>query len=352
MFVAPERKSFYSYDFAELHRLCDGASYLFNWHYKKNRRDECRHHNLSKKAKAFLADMNWQVPAIARVNQSPDKTVKFLFAMEDGAQVETVLIPFQGKYTVCLSSQVGCAMNCAFCFTGRQGFKRHLKTEEIVGQLVEAKRWLSTHRPDDDRLLNIVFMGQGEPLHNFDSVRQATKIFLSQHGLSFAAHKITISTAGYLPGLERWREEMPDVNIAVSLHATDHERRNELVPINRRFGFERVMALADAIPKGDKRFVTYEYVMIDGFNDRDSDAQVLGRMLKGRKAFINLIPFNPFPGSSYRRSPTERIIRFKAILDDFHIPTTIRSTKGDEILAACGQLNSAQKALAVEGFPS
>lgn len=342
--------SFYSLEYSELHHYCDGASLLYNWHYKKNRRELCRHNNISKKTKSFLSGLRFDLPLITRVKESPDKTVKFLFAMEDGAQVETVLIPFQGKYTVCLSSQVGCAMNCAFCFTGRQGFKRHLQTEEIVGQLLEVKRWLTAHRPEDDRILNIVFMGQGEPLHNFDHVKKAVEIFLSRHGLSFAAHKITVSTAGYLPGLLRWQAEMPNVNIAVSLHATDSERRNELIPINRKYDFERVIELADAIPNGEKRFVTYEYVMIDGFNDRESDARALGRMLKGRKAFINLIPFNPFPGSSYKRSDSEQIQRFKTVLDEFHIPTTIRTTKGDEILAACGQLNSSEKTLAEGGF--
>ncbi len=294
-----------------------------------------------------MSGVSLDVPTIERVELSADKTVKFLFKLHDGGRVETVLIPFRGKYTICLSSQVGCAMNCAFCFTGKQGFKRHLGAEEIVGQLVEAKRWLSENRPDDHRILNIVYMGQGEPLHNFDNVKRSAEIFLSRHGLSFADYKITISTAGYLPGLERWQKEMPTVNIALSLHATDRERRNELVPINKKFDFEKVIELADAIPRGDRRFVTYEYVMIDGFNDSDHDARALGRMLKGRKAFINLIPFNPFPGAVYRRSPDGRIAQFKNVLDGFHIPTTIRTTKGDEILAACGQLNSSP--LAREG---
>lgn len=332
--------SFYQFSYPELERRCDGASYLYNWHYKKNQRDQCTHNNISKKTKEFLSAIDFSLPKIASLQQSADKTVKFLFQLEDGHRVETVLIPFQGKYTICLSSQVGCAMNCSFCFTGRQGFTRHLRAEEIVGQLVEAKRWLTENRPDDDRILNIVYMGQGEPLHNFDAVKKSAEIFLSQHGLSFAAHKITVSTSGYIPGLERWKSEMPDVNIALSLHAVDSAKRNELIPINRKYPLAQVIEFVDAIPQGDKRFVTYEYVMIENFNDGDSDALELGKMLRGRKAFVNLIPFNPYPGSKYLRSSDQRIRDFKLTLDSFAIPTTIRTTKGEQILAACGQLNS------------
>ncbi len=334
------KPSFYQYTFADLSSHCDAAALLYNWHYKKNQRAECRHNNVSKKTKAFLADVSLEVPVVASVLQAPDRTVKFLFRFSDGHQAETVLIPFQGKYTICLSSQVGCAMNCSFCYTGRQGFTRHLRTDEIVGQVIEAKRWLTENRPGDDRILNIVYMGQGEPLHNFDAVKTSAEIFLSQHGLSFAAHKITVSTSGYIPGLERWRLEMPDVNIALSLHAVDPVKRNELIPINKKFPLPDVIELVDAIPQGEKRFVTYEYVMIAGFNDSPADAADLGRLLKGRKAFVNLIPFNPYPGSRYMRSSDERIGEFKGVLDSFAIPTTIRTTKGDQILAACGQLNS------------
>ncbi len=233
-------------------------------------------------------------------------------------------------------------MNCTFCYTGTQGFTRHLATEEIIGQFVEAKRWLTEHRPDDDRILNIVYMGQGEPLHNFDAVKKSAQIFLSQHGLSLAGHKITVSTAGYLPGLERWQAEMPDVNIALSLHSTDDEKRSELIPINRKYPLARILEMIDAIPKGDKRFVTYEYLLIKGFNDSVEDAAATGRLLQGRKAYINLIPFNSFPGSKYERPDMDAVRTFKNILDGFEIPTLIRATKGDQILAACGQLNTAQ----------
>lgn len=343
------RPAFYQMKFEELQALCDeqglpanSAGLIYNWFIKKNQRGPCVHHNLSPRARKFFAEsVDFTLPKIKTVQQSVDKTVKFLFGLEDGSTVETVLIPFHRKYTVCLSSQVGCAMNCSFCYTGKQGFTRHLRTEEITGQFLEAQRWLTENRPDDDRILNIVYMGQGEPLHNFDAVRKSAEIFLSQRGVSIAPHKITVSTSGYLPGLQRWREEMPNVNIALSLHSPEAETRSKLIPINRRYPLPEVLAELDRIPQDPKRFVTYEYLLIDGVNDSIEDAEKTGRLLKGRKAFINLIPFNSFPGTSYAAPSSERVHKFKSILDSFEIPTLIRTTKGDRILAACGQLNTA-----------
>ncbi|MGZ3721820.1 MAG: 23S rRNA (adenine(2503)-C(2))-methyltransferase RlmN [Bdellovibrionales bacterium] len=340
--------SFYQYPYKDLQALWReqgltdvSASMVFNWHYKKNRREECEEHNLPQKTRDFLKrELCFALPKIHTVKESPDKTVKFLFELADGKRVETVLIPFQGKYSICLSSQVGCAMNCSFCFTGTQGLSRSLRTEEIVGQFLGARTWLEINRPDDCRILNIVYMGQGEPLHNFAAVRASAEIFLSQHGLSVAGHKVTISTAGYAPGLKRWKEEMPDVNIALSLHSPFKEKRDQLIPINKRYPLEEVLPLVDAIPTGKKRFVTYEYLLIKDFNDGAEDAHATGALLKGKKAYINLIPFNPFPGSHFERPDLQRVRDFKSILDTYEIPTLIRTTKGDEILAACGQLNS------------
>ncbi len=342
------QKSFYQFTFSQLQKLTDSqglaaatATLWFNWYYKKNKRSLCTLHDLSKKADLYQRNcLSFWLPEISQVQESADKTVKFLFQMRDGAKVETVLIPFQNKYTVCLSSQVGCAMNCDFCSTGAQGFTRHLQTDEIVGQFLQAQGWLRQNRPGDDRVLNIVYMGQGEPLHNFDAVRDSAEIFLSQHGLSLACHKITISTSGYLPGLKRWKTEMPSVNIALSLHSPFTEKRNQLIPINRKYPLAEVLELVDSIPQGEKRFVTYEYLLIQDFNDSEADAQVTGQLLRGKKAYINLIPFNPFPQSKYKRPNLERVLNFKKQLDEFQIPTLIRTTKGDEILAACGQLNT------------
>ena len=319
----------------------ESASLIYNWYYKKGLGTPCTEHNLSRKTKAFVEDyMTFELPEIANIQESGDKTVKFKFALTDGKSIETVLIPFQGKYTVCLSSQVGCAMACAFCFTGDQGFARNLRTEEIVGQLLAVKKWLAQYRPGDERVLNLVFMGQGEPLHNFDAVAKSAEIFTSQHGLSFAGHKITVSTAGYGPGLRRWKGEMPDVNIALSLHSPFPEKRAQLIPINQRFPLSEILPLVDAIPTGKKRFVTYEYLLIRDFNDGPEDAHATGELLQGKKAFINLIPFNPYPGAKFKRPGNTAVLEFKAVLDAYKIPTLIRTTKGDEILAACGQLNS------------
>lgn len=341
-------KNFYSLNFADLKATLSaqnfpesGATLLYNWHYKKIKNSPLLDQRLPQRTRTFIYEnYDFSLPEISFVQESQDKTVKFLFKLSDGKTVESVLIPFQLKYTLCLSSQVGCGMNCSFCYTGKQGFTRHLATEEIVGQFLQAKNWLTMHRPGDDRVLNIVFMGQGEPLHNFDSVKKAVEVFLSQHGLSLAVHKITISTSGYLPGLQRWKSEMPKVNLALSLHSPFTEKRNELIPINKKYPLKDVIALVESIPEGEKRFATYEYLLIDGFNDSEEDALATGQLLTGGKAFVNLIPFNPFPGSEYKRPQPEKVERFREILETFKVPVTIRTTKGDEILAACGQLNT------------
>ncbi|MGE4133097.1 MAG: 23S rRNA (adenine(2503)-C(2))-methyltransferase RlmN [Bdellovibrionales bacterium] len=326
--------------FAEQGLEIHGPRYLFNWHYKKNRREPCEIFGLSQKAQKFLQSLNFDLPEITEVLQSADRTVKFRVQLHDGLVVETVLLPFQGKYTVCLSSQVGCAMACSFCRTGEQGLKRNLNTSEIVGQLLRAREWLRTHRPGDERILNVVFMGQGEPLHNFDSVRTAVEIMVDNHGLSLATHKITISTAGYLPGLKRWQNEMPEVNLALSLHSTRDELRSQLIPLNRRYSLKDILPWIDAIPLGKKRFVTFEYLLLAGVNDTDEDARQLGELLQNRRALLNLIPFNAYSGSPYSRPSKEQTDRFKIAVDEFKIPTMIRGTKGDQILAACGQLTS------------
>jgi len=344
------KSSFYDKTLAELQDLFEknhlhlsGADLLYHWHYKLKKLSPCEK-NLAKNSIEFVKDQfDFKLPEISHVHESKDRTVKFLFKLKDELSIEAVLIPFNQKYTLCLSSQVGCGMNCSFCHTGEQGLKRNLESSEIVGQFLMAKDWLNQHRPDDNRLLNIVFMGQGEPLHNFDNVKKACDIFLEKKGLSIAPHKITISTAGYLPGLERWKSEMPNVNIAVSLHSIDKAKRDELIPINKKFPFEKIVEIAQAIPEGRTRFVTYEYLLIKDFNDSQAEAHALGEFLKDKNAYISLIPFNPYPGGRYERPSDEEVISFKSILDQYRVPTLIRKTKGDEILAACGQLNSSLK---------
>ena len=341
------RPSFYQFPFKGLQLLFKeldfpeaSARLLYNWYYKKNRRDNFTHQDLSKKVKDYIsANLDFNLPEIFLAQESKDKTVKFLFQLRDGLRVECVLIPFQNKYTICLSSQVGCAMKCAFCYTGTQGLSRNLTTDEIVGQFLQAKKWLSENRPGEDRILNIVFMGQGEPLNNFDSVRNACEIFLSQNGLSLAPHKITVSTSGYLPGLKRWKSEMPNVNVALSLHSPFAEKRSQLIPLNRLYPLPELLEELKDIPVGEDRFVTYQYLLIKDFNDSLIDAEATGQLLYGRRAYINLIPFNPFPGSEFQRPEDHQILQFKEALEKFKIPVTLRTTKGDEILAACGQLH-------------
>jgi 23S rRNA (adenine2503-C2)-methyltransferase len=342
------KTSFYQYNFADLEDLLvknslnpAGASLLYRHHYKEKQLSVCEHHNLSKAARELVqTHLDFTLPEIELVHESNDQTVKLLVKLKDGQRVESVLIPFQSKYTICISTQVGCAMKCSFCFTGTQGLKRNLATEEIVGQFILAWQWLKDNRPTDHQLKNIVYMGQGEPLHNFDAVKKASEIFLDQHGMSLGIQKITVSTAGFLPGLKRWNEEMPGVNLALSLHSVIEEKRNKLIPINQRYPLSEVMAYIDSILLARKQYVIYEYLLIKDFNDTEADAHATGAYLKERKAIINLIPFNPFPGSEFQRSEDESIANFKKIIESYGLPALIRTTKGDDILAACGQLNT------------
>ncbi|PPC89577.1 MAG: 23S rRNA (adenine(2503)-C(2))-methyltransferase RlmN [Methylobacter sp.] len=347
------KQSFYDLTYADLATVVSEhnfnsavAATLFNWYYKKKQSTPC-HSKISRHAAAFFEQhYDFSLPEIDTVYESKkDRAVKFLFKLKDGHKVETVLIPFNNKYSICLSSQVGCAMNCSFCYTGEQGLKRNLATSEIVGQFLQAWRWLASNRPGEERILNIVFMGQGEPLHNFDAVKTACEIFLSQHGASVGVQKITISTAGYIPGLKRWSQEIPGVNLALSLHSPVTEKRSELIPINQKYPLHEVLTYIESIPLGKKQFVTYEYILIAGFNDSPEDAKQLGTMLAGKRAYINLIPFNTFPGSRYATPDRDSVEKFKEILDAFKIPTLIRGTKGDDVLAACGQLNSTNQTI-------
>jgi len=341
------KTSFYQYSLPELEDLflkndlnSSGPQLLYGWHYRKKRKDPCIF-DLSKDSQKYLSDhFYFDLPEISKVHESSDKTVKFLFKLKDERTVETVLIPFLDKYTICLSTQVGCGMNCSFCFTGTQGLTRNLSTDEIVGQFLEVFRWLKNARPNDSKILNVVFMGQGEPLHNFDAVKKACEIFLCKYGISLASLRITVSTAGYLPGLKRWKDEMPGVNLALSLHSPFTEIRDKLIPINKRYPLSEVLDYIDTIPLKRKQFITFEYLIIKDLNDSPEDAHATGKLLQGKQALLNLIPFNPFPGSKYQRPEEEKVEQFKNILKSYNLPAMVRTTKGDDILAACGQLNT------------
>jgi len=341
------KKSFYQLTHQQLTQILNEQSFnssaanlLFNWHYKKKQSSLCTT-DLAKETRSYLQEsFDFELPQIGQLFESSDKTVKFLFKLKDGNKVETVLIPFNNRYSICLSSQVGCAMKCSFCFTGTQGYKRNLATDEIVGQYLEVYRWLEKERPNDGKIFNIVFMGQGEPLHNFDAVRDACQIFISQAGTSVATQKITISTSGYLPGLKRWIDEMPGVNLALSLHSPIKEKREELIPINKNYPLTEILAYIKEIPLRKKQFIIFEYLLIAGFNDSVEDAHTTAKLLKATGGHVNLIPFNPFPGSLYKRPEDKTILSFQETLDSYGIPTMIRSTKGDDVLAACGQLKT------------
>jgi 23S rRNA (adenine2503-C2)-methyltransferase len=251
-----------------------------------------------------------------------------------------------GRYrgTLCISSQAGCALDCAFCSTGKQGFNRNLSAGEIVGQLWWAKKALGDFRGgedegDDRRIIsNVVMMGMGEPLANFDNVVTALCLMLDDHAYGLSRRRVTVSTSGIVPAMDRLREACP-VALAVSLHAPDDELRDRLVPINRKYPLKELMAACRRyLEKSPRDFITFEYVMLDGVNDSDDHARELLRLVRDVPCKFNLIPFNPFPNSGFRRSPAARIRQFAEILMDAHIVTTTRKTRGDDIDAACGQL--------------
>ena len=281
------------------------------------------------------------LPEVVKVQKSIDGTVKLLIEFQDGQQVESVLLPFWKKYGLCVSSQVGCAMNCSFCHTATQGLKRNLKASEIVMQIMVAKRFLQQNTIDynaDLPLTNIVFMGQGEPLHNFDEVKKAIDIITDRYGLGIGKRSITVSTSGYLPGLKRFHEL--GVNLALSLHSVKENFRSELIPINRAYPLATVIAEMDKIKLRKRQLIEYEYLLIKNLNDTKEDIELLHQLLASRSHVINIIPFNPFPGSKYQRPDSSSISYFKNALVDKGLRVMVRQTKGEDILAACGQLKS------------
>ena len=277
-------------------------------------------------------------PTLDMRQDSADGTVKWLFASGSGQAVETVFIPESSRGTLCISSQVGCALDCAFCATGAQGFNRNLKTSEIVGQVWQAVGELPRRANGDPAVTNVVFMGMGEPLANYRNVLPAIEILLSDWAYGLSRRRVTVSTSGIVPHIDKLGDDC-NVSLAVSLHAPDDELRNRLVPINK---LHPIAALLDCCwryaAKHSNRFITFEYVMLRDTNDSIGHARALARLLKGKPAKVNLIPFNPFDGNEFRRSRSETIRRFQATLREQDIVTTTRKTRGDDIDAACGQL--------------
>lgn len=279
-----------------------------------------------------------RLPEIIREQRSDDGTVKWLIGFHGGNAVETVFIPEPKRGTLCVSSQVGCALNCSFCSTGAQGFARNLTTGEIIGQVWLAARALGHERNGLRRITNVVMMGMGEPLLNFDAVVPALSLMRNDLGFGFAAKRVTLSTAGLVPGIYRLREAV-DVALAVSLHAPVDDVRTELVPLNRKYRIAELMqACRDYVSEKHKRTVTFEYTLIDGVNDHPEHARKLVKLLRTVPSKLNLIPFNPFPGTRYRCSSPERISRFQEIVMSGGLIATVRKTRGEDIDAACGQL--------------
>lgn len=314
----------------------DLSATVFRNLYKNNKHEQ----PIGKKLFSVLSKtFNFDLPKIDTVSKSPDGTVKFLMGFADGKSVETVLIPFHKRFTVCLSSQVGCAMKCSFCYTGTMGLSRHLKSSEIIGQYIVAANYLEKELGLKTMAPNIVFMGQGEPLHNADEVLNAINVMMEPLGLGMGPRQMTLSTAGYLPGIKKLNN-FPKINIALSLHSPFNDIRKELIPINQHFPLEDIFEALDGLDLMKRQFIVYEYLLIDGLNDRLEDAVKLEELLHDRKAAINIIPFNPFPGSKYKRPSDEKVELFKEMLVERKLRTMIRTTKGSDILAACGQLKS------------
>ncbi len=275
---------------------------------------------------------------LQKTQESPDRsTTKYLVALEDDQTIECVLMRFEdGRRTACISTQVGCAMGCAFCATGLSGFSRNLSAAEIVGQAVLIRAQA------DARLSNVVFMGMGEPLANYASTVRAARLLAAPYGLGIGMRRLTISTVGLVPQIRRLARERLQLTLAVSLHAPTDALRDRLVPVNHRYPLVDLIAACREYVTETGRRVTFEYVLIDGVNDGAGEARALGRVLRGLRCHLNLIPLNPVPGIPFRRPPVERVHAFASLVRDAGIPVTVRIERGVEIQAACGQLRLAQ----------
>ncbi len=322
---------------------------LWQWLYQKGVRDFDLMTNLSKDYRQMLAE-NFVIalPEVVSRHLSEDGTRKYLVRIAGGHEVEVVYIPEEGRGTLCISSQVGCTLTCSFCHTGTQKLVRNLTAGEIVGQVMLARddldEWPKADRSTqgDARLLsNIVLMGMGEPLYNFENVRDAMNIAMDPEGICLSRRRITLSTSGVVPEIARTAQEIGCL-LAVSFHATTDEVRDKLVPINKRWNIEELLAALKAYPKAsNSERITFEYVMLKGVNDSDEDARRLGKLIKGIPAKINLIPFNEWPGAPYQRSDWKRIKAFSEIVYKAGYASPIRTPRGEDIMAACGQLKSA-----------
>ncbi|KPF44847.1 23S rRNA (adenine(2503)-C2)-methyltransferase [beta proteobacterium AAP121] len=338
------------FDLEGLAAFCEGlgekrfrAVQLYRWIHQKGQADFEQMSDLAKSLRGKLAGAA-EVRGLPLISEhvSADGTTKWLFDVGDGNAVETVFIPEADRGTLCVSSQAGCAVGCRFCSTGHQGFSRNLATGEIVAQL-----WFAEHRlrqtlglKDGERAIdNVVMMGMGEPLQNYSALVPALRTMLDDHAYGLSRRRVTVSTSGVVPMIDRLRDDCP-VALAVSLHAPDDTLRDHLVPLNRKYPIDELLdACVRYLSAAPRDFITFEYCMLDGVNDTPEHAQALVKLLKSRlPCKLNLIPFNPFPASGLLRSPRERVQAFAQVLQASGIVTTVRKTRGDDIDAACGQL--------------
>lgn len=318
---------------------------LFSWIYAKGEVDISRMTDLPKEFRRGLSGRARVGRLEAeRVDEGADGTVKYLWRLGEGNCVESVRVPMSRpgggrRWSLCISTQVGCAMGCAFCLTGKMGLVRHLSAGEIVEQYLAAGR----HLPEGERFHNVVFMGMGEPLDNFEATVSAARLLTHPRGIGLPPRRLTVSTVGIAPRLEDFVREVPGVGVAVSLHAADDATRGRIVPVNRKWGLEALIDVCRALPLPERRRITFEYVLLKDVNDSPGDALKLAGLLGGIKCKVNLLPWNPIPDTPFERPPEERVEAFCRVLVREGFPVTIRQSKGLDIRAACGQLADAAK---------
>jgi 23S rRNA (adenine2503-C2)-methyltransferase len=327
--------------FAELGEKPFRARQVQKWIHQQGESEFAAMSDLAKPLREKLAHAACiEAPRIVGDTEAADGTRKWLLKVDGANAVESVYIPETNRGTLCVSSQAGCVLDCAFCSTGKQGFNRNLSTAEIIGQLWLANKILRENKKEQEgRIIsNVVMMGMGEPMLNLDNVIPALRLMLDDNAYGLSRRRVTVSTAGVIPGMDRLRDECP-VALAISLHAPNDELRDKLVPVNRKYPLRELLAACNRyLEKAPRDFVTFEYVMLDGVNDRDEHARELAAIARSVRCKYNLIPFNPFPQSGFRRSDPERIRRFAEILSRAGLTVTTRKTRGDDIAAACGQL--------------
>jgi len=308
---------------------------VLRWLYQKGVHSIDEMTNLSKRFRQKLSETSFiSILHPLHAEQANDGTKKFLFQLEDRNRIESVLIPDKKRLTLCLSTQVGCALGCRFCLTGKMGWKRDLMVSEILNQILAVRETLT----DKTNITNIVLMGMGEPLINYKNTLKAIELMANPDAFKFSSRRITLSTVGLLPGLEKLAKEKTSFRLAISLNASDEEVRSYLMPINRRYPLKKVLEACRDFPLRPRTRITFEYVLVESFNDSPQDAKRLLKILKGIPSKVNLIPLNEAPGIPFKRPPEEKIRRFQEILMEGGLTAIIRASKGTEISAACGQL--------------